>query len=150
GAVTNAGELSWSAGSLSLSANFYNQASGVFNIEWDGGFFGGNNAVFYNFGQIKKFGTTGQAQFYPRFDNDGSVEVVNGELVFEGSGVAMQLAGLFTADAGAEILVNGNATLAGTYSATGGGTIDLEGGNLNLTAAAAFTGPGTNIMTGGS
>src|ERR1019366_2624640 len=134
--LTNAGTVNWT-GTVGIyvynnGANFsgliQNLAGGVWNIQSDQTMNPGySNPYFNNAGTVIKSVTTGTTTFSIPFYNTGTVTNLSGTLNFAGGG-----------------------TIAGTFYAAAGKTIDFSSGNFSGVAGAVISGPGTIQLNGGS
>jgi hypothetical protein len=119
--------------------------SGLYDIQENGTALqtnGGSVWAFNNSGTLRKSGpaTAGTAFFGSvPFNNaaNGIVDVTSGALVLSGGGA--DLGGTFTVSGGATLDLTGGAspTLTGTYTGSGGGTVSLASGTLTIGAAGA-------------
>ncbi len=135
GALTNAGTVNWSSGSLDVYAcsspagPIVNLAGGVWNIQCDQNLHedcSSTNAYFQNAGLLQKSVTAGTTSFSIPIYNSGQVTALSGTLNFNGGG-----------------------TIAGTFNASSGTAIDFSGGNFS-SSTASLNGPGLIQLNGGS
>ena len=138
GRLENRGTVRWLAGTIYLRNNggdyagaIRNEAGALWDIrcdqpmiyEWWSGY-----GQFHNAGLLRKSAGLGTSSINVLFDNSGAVEAQTGTIQFNGGG---SLAGSFRADAGATI------NLAGYYTGSwpeisGAGTIQFNGASVTL------------------
>src|SRR5215469_13174883 len=141
--LTNAGTVNWTnTGTLIVqngggsSGLVVNLSGALWNIESDEVMVNNQlgNAYFQNQGTLQKSASTGTTIIYIELLNSGSVTTVQGTLSFFGGGT---LAGTFTAGTGTTIdFANGGFTNSGPASINGPGPVQLTGGSLALLANA--------------
>ena len=153
--LENKGTLTWSGGNIIMGENPNGSSVGGSTINNDAGaswiISGDNNTLangygvneFNNYGTLIKNFTTGVTTLGVNFHNYGTVEVLNGNLSFNGGAVTGKImasgGGSISIGGGADIsgaTISGTATIAGTVYITG----NYSGGSLS--------GPGTVINTG--
>ena len=139
--LTNYGTVAWSGGNLQvwnntdmgggLRGSIYNMPGGLFDIQNDLNVFNTRVELFSNAGTVRKSGGTDTANIYIPFDNDGTVEVLSGNLVLRGGG---RVTGQYNASSGTGIyLAVGSFTQTGTPVFGGSGVRQFVGTSLTLT-----------------
>ena len=82
--VYNNGVLNWNSGKITLNEDFYNQSSGIFNINTDATMQSSlpqaQKATFNNAGQFIKAGSVNQTTLAVYMNNSGIVQVLQGRL----------------------------------------------------------------------
>ncbi len=126
-------------------SRFENQATGVYDFQGDDG--NVTFSTFVNAGTIRKTGGTGVSRFiatngqsdgFISFENQGgTIDVQTGTLRLARGGSTG--GGTFNVSTGAvlDVTGNGSASFEGTYSGTGGGRVELPGGNISAGGAGA-------------
>ncbi len=153
GRLTNSGTINHTGiGNLVLVGTITNDVNATYDFQNDAGLFGIPGANFLNnSGTIKKTGGSGLSTIgmpIPN-SNDSSLNFNNTGGTLDGQSGTLQLlatsgastGGMFNAATGAvlDLVPNRGARFAGTFTGTGGGTVQLSGGTLNVTDTA---GPG--------
>jgi hypothetical protein len=136
--LTNAGTVIWTGnGSLSVY-NYapYNYSGAIENLAGALWSMQGNQSIsttysgpsyFHNSGVLQQTNGSGTATLSIQFNNAGTVNLVQGNLAFNGGG-----------------------TIEGTFNAATGTTISFSAGAFSYNTAPTLTGPGTFQLTGGS
>ncbi len=146
--VVNNGVLVWDGGTLYGNQNTVITNNGTWLAETDDSFYGNGVFTFYNNGIFTKSPTTGTTLINSVvFDNSGTVNVQTGTINFNYGG---QFLGNLLVSSGAALILSGGGYLNGTNTAASNGKILLTGGAFTYGSSLDFTGPGTNILTGGS
>jgi len=122
--ITDSGDLYISDGI------FNNQASGVLDLQEDGGYVsysGTGSHVFNNFGLIKKSAGTGSTLFYVElYNQNGTVTVETGNLEF--NDISKQLTnGFYNVSSGASLQWSSNVNVAGSLEGVLNGEITWTG-----------------------
>ncbi|HEV7926591.1 MAG TPA: Ig-like domain-containing protein, partial [Verrucomicrobiae bacterium] len=148
--LVNNGTLAWDGGTIYFNQSTVVTNNGSWLAETDDGIYNGsgNAPVFYNRGIFTKSPTTGTTTFSGLlFDNTGTVNVETGTINLNGGG---QFLGSVQVASGAILNISNGGYLDGTNNAATNGQILLSGGAFTYGSGLDFTGPGANILTGGS
>jgi len=144
--LANSGNLTWSGGSFGVgTSTITNLPGAIFNITGNGNFvnYGGNN-IFGNAGLVQFTGLTGTFNTAPVvLINAGDVQVLSGTINLSSGGTA---SGSFELATNTTLLFTANYTLNTGSSVTGLGTVNFNGGTINLDGTYNTT--GTNLLTG--
>ncbi|MBL8246557.1 MAG: CSLREA domain-containing protein, partial [Rhodanobacteraceae bacterium] len=148
----NHGNLSWTGGNdtaINSGARFENESDGVFDLTG-----GGPRNVVTDFALAPRLVNRGTVSvtggalgvFGVDFDNDGLVQLLNGQLQLRGNGSD---SGNYVIDAGTSVTVSGGAVrqLVGTSSVSGAGIIGADSG-AQWTVLGAFAPGGLEIGAG--
>jgi uncharacterized membrane protein len=133
-----------------------NQAAGIYDFAGDGGLaIGSDTPTVTNEGKIAKTGGAAISSITTRFSSTGTLEVDSGTLSLATGGGTISTAVPLVVAAGATLDLTGNqnsTVLSGSFTSSGGGTVLLANGYVNVGAAGAtFNFPaGVFQWTGGS
>ncbi|MGA2747428.1 MAG: hypothetical protein ABSG59_01520, partial [Verrucomicrobiota bacterium] len=148
--IVNNGTAVWEGGSLYCNGSTEVTNNGLWLAQTDDYFYDpyGGSPVFYNNGVFTKGPSTGTTYFYNvPFDNSGTVNVNSGTLNLDGGGV---MGGTFLATGDTTLDVSDGGYLNGNYLAGSNSEVLISGGAFTYGPSVNFSGPGPNLMTGGS
>jgi RHS repeat-associated protein len=107
-----------------------NDAGGVVDLETNAGLVDGN---FYNAGTLLKSVSTGTVAITTGFYNSagGTLDIQSGTLSLQGGDIYLTAGPIIVSSGAVLSFDSGEVILNGTYTATGGGTIDLDSGDFS-------------------
>jgi Domain of unknown function DUF11/PKD-like domain len=149
-AITNAGAITWSGGSLNsgLGATLTNQSGATFDIQGALSIFtnlGAPNMTVTNAGTITRSTATGTSGINAMLTNNGAVNVTAGTLQLAGTGTSTST-GAYTAASGTTLIFGGGGgthNLGAGSSVSGAGSLEFSSGTTNVAGTWNVTGPVT-------
>ncbi|GEM_PF-3083675 len=118
-----------------LNGGFQNAAGAVYNFQGDGGV--ANDGTIDNYGTFRKSGGAGTSVVSGTFNNYGTIDVRSGTLNLRAVGNRPGTNYLVSPGATLDLSPQGDTTYSGTHSASGGGTVVLNGNGMQIAAANA-------------
>jgi hypothetical protein len=151
GSLINQGTIVQSGmGGLLIQISLSNMTGGIYDFRADSGIAQAFGGIFTNAGLIKKSGGSGTTDFASGFAGRATIAVESGKIKFEPSLASTINGGIFTIAEGAALDLPGGTAInyTGMFTGSGAGTVELDGGILNIGTTMASAGATFNFSPG--